>query len=389
MTSSRPSRSSARTNGFSPGCRANAVGLGVRGGFTLVEVVIAIVLMVILIAAMAPIARNARSDVLRTVSLKNLVVLAEAQACYAADWSNRQWSIAPRDFGVANGNCLTYVTTISCPPQALLGRETDGTLWGYFWGSIGHCEEYPYPGLCTGNQNVYRPIAFSGPDAGFGAFRIPNMKGFQEYIGEKYYEKEWFSELDSVTWGIAEPYFALPDQFTTVNNTIAYSAYCLSPAAMYHPSILRRPSQGGFKSPDGGVALSYSAPSLTQCAYPDLKSRMVEHSWLVDPPSPTNPAWQGEVPWYFNQGIASRPGTLFFDGSVQEMTMKQAVSDDEAMLRSTNGVDGLWSRDTPFGADGYFGAQAYDDTRNSFHILTTDGILGRDFLKRGRGRIME
>lgn len=62
--------------------------------------------------------------------------------------------------------------------------------------------------------------------------------------------------------------------------------------------------------------------------------------------------------------------------------MTQAVADDAAVLKSTRGVDGLWSRDTPFGVDGYFGAQAFDDTRNSFHILTTDGITGRDFLRR-------
>jgi hypothetical protein len=178
----------------------------------------------------------------------------------------------------------------------------------------------------------------------------------------------------------------LIDQFTSSGGEIAFSAYCLSPAAMYHPGVFRRPSAGGFQDPNAGFIDSYRAPSIDQCTHPDLKTRMVEHSWLVNPPSPTNPNFSGNEPWYFNHGITSRPGSLFFDGSVQEMTMKQAVSDDEAMRRATGFVDGLWSRDTPFGANGYFGGQAYDETRNSFHILTTDGILGRDFLKRIPGR---
>ena len=42
---------------------------------------------------------------------------------------------------------------------------------------------------------------------------------------------------------------------------------------------------------------------------------------------------------------------------------------------------GLWSRDTQLGADGYYGQYAYDSlVDTSYHILTTDGIRGRDFL---------
>ena len=41
----------------------------------------------------------------------------------------------------------------------------------------------------------------------------------------------------------------------------------------------------------------------------------------------------------------------------------------------------LWSRNTPLGAAGYFGGQSYDFlVRTSFHVLTLDGIEGRDVL---------
>ena len=52
----------------------------------------------------------------------------------------------------------------------------------------------------------------------------------------------------------------------------------------------------------------------------------------------------------------------------------------EASTRSlVQGGYDLWSKDTPFGSNGYFIADGWDyiaDT--SFHVLTTDGILGRD-----------
>ena len=42
---------------------------------------------------------------------------------------------------------------------------------------------------------------------------------------------------------------------------------------------------------------------------------------------------------------------------------------------------GLWSRDTQWGADGYYGELSYDTLVNtSFHVLTTDGITGRDVM---------
>ena len=42
---------------------------------------------------------------------------------------------------------------------------------------------------------------------------------------------------------------------------------------------------------------------------------------------------------------------------------------------------GLWSRDTQWGTDGYYGNFAYDTiVDTAYHVLTTDGILGRDVI---------
>ena len=41
----------------------------------------------------------------------------------------------------------------------------------------------------------------------------------------------------------------------------------------------------------------------------------------------------------------------------------------------------LWARNTPLGSGGYWGTQSYDFlVSTSFHMLTTDGIEGRDVL---------
>ncbi len=53
---------------------------------------------------------------------------------------------------------------------------------------------------------------------------------------------------------------------------------------------------------------------------------------------------------------------------------------DQQILKQTGDVDGLWHRGTPFGEDGYYISFGYDGVPLSHHILTTDGILGRDTL---------
>ena len=64
-----------------------------------------------------------------------------------------------------------------------------------------------------------------------------------------------------------------------------------------------------------------------------------------------------------------------------------ATSQDRIAVASSGFIEGLWSRDTPFGKAGWqLGVQEpVDGTYNGFHILTTDGILGRDLLIREKG----
>ena len=100
---------------------------------------------------------------------------------------------------------------------------------------------------------------------------------------------------------------------------------------------------------------------------------MCEYGWYRGAPS---------AGLAFNAGRTSSPYTLFFDGSVQSVSMAQAEADDIIVRESSKSGDGLWSDDTPFGANGWQPSTPVDGARTSFHILTTDGILGRDLLTR-------
>jgi prepilin-type N-terminal cleavage/methylation domain-containing protein len=347
-----------------------------RSGFTIVELLVVVSIIALLIAILLPAIGKARDAALVTQSLANLRNMGTANASYSADWSDRQFTAIPDDVGLVNGSCATYLQQVACPPQQLLGWAANGAMWGYFLGSTGLCGQYGYPGNC-GNWVVYKPIEFTGADAAFGSFRLPNVKSFAGYVNNKFYDPVFWAPKDKINLAIAEKYFSLPDQFNTNNQEIAFSTYCFSPAAMYAPDVF----DPVFKNPNT-LAGGYRSPAVGQATYPDLKTRMLEHSWLQNAESAVNSNFAGgNEPWYFNHGYNSAPATLFFDGHVAIMGVGDAMESD-ARARATNtnpGEKGLWHRGTPFGANGYFGAQSYDflvDT--SYHVLTTNGILGRD-----------
>jgi len=148
---------------------------------------------------------------------------------------------------------------------------------------------------------------------------------------------------------------------------------------MWDPKVLGRNQAAlnghGFTNP-GSLPAGFRSPPVSRCRYPSLKTRMIEHSWLQNAPdSPINPNFTGNTtPWFFNHGYNSAPATLFFDGHVELVGCQRAMQAEQR-------TGELWSRNTPFGNAGYYGSVSYDflvDT--SFHILTTDGIEGRDVL---------
>jgi hypothetical protein len=127
----------------------------------------------------------------------------------------------------------------------------------------------------------------------------------------------------------------------------------------------------------------YRVPSFSQVKFPTLKTHMLEHQWLQNVKLECNDSFTGCEPYYFNHSFQSQPVTMFYDGSVRMMSVFEAMSADRrAAFQSGNDDWGLWSRDTTLLGGGYFIDDGYDFAETSFHILTIDGIRGRDTIGR-------
>lgn len=346
-----------------------------RRGFTIGELAICVAAGAALAAAAVPVLANIGGNSGEARSWSNLRILGEAHANYAETFSNRQFTAIPDDVGVVNGNCSTYINTIACPPPLLLGWSSNGAAWGYYLGSSGLCSPYGYPGgPCTSNWPVYKPIEFAGVSAGFGSFRLGNCHNFNSFVDGRFYSDVHFSPNDAAPYALGAKWRDQGKDFESDSSYIGFTSYCLSPAAMWSPEVLSS-ANGGYKDPNT-FATSYASPAVTQCAYPDLKTRILEHNWNVGAPSYT---FHGpDDSWVFNASAAVCPTAIFFDGHIARIANSKAIEDD-ATLFATSGQR-LWSRATPFGPLGYRGDQALETERTSHTVLTMDGILGRDQL---------
>lgn len=350
-----------------------------RRGRTILEVLCVLVAIGILVVVAAGSIKLVKLPVSTVASMRKLQRISQAQACYAADWNDRQFTLVPDDFGEA-ADCADYIDRFGCLPSPILGwNQYEGggsALWGYWIDTGGQCHG---TGTC-GNSNILKPMDFNN-DSGFGSWRLQNVRGMREYLDGPtgFYRPDWYVPGEA----IAPPKpFLVSDSEFQYDGEIFLSSYCSSPAAMFDPGVFRKASEGGFQDPSS-YATSYRSPHVSASVYPDLKSRMTEHNWFRNAPTPFNPnAEDAETPWRFNQSMAAMPVTLFFDGSVDIMMTGQAFVDDLIVRNGTGGIDGLWSRDTPFGESGYFGEESNEGLFVSHHVLTTDGIRGRDLINR-------
>ncbi len=350
----------------------------IRTGYAISDVVIVLVTILVALMASIPIVASAKGQNRGMTSAANLMRINQGLVNYATDWNDRQVDWAPDDFGQYE-DCNDYIEQWACVPTPLLGWENfDGTwaMWGYWIDTGGRCTGV---GSC-GNATFIKPIDFTN---GYGSFRLINAAAFNPYVRRKYYAPVWYAQGDPA-WDDASQAFGSDNEYEMLaNGATALSSYCLSPAAMLHPETLRAAEDGGYQSP-AELPETYASPRTATCTTPDLKTRVLEHNWFRNSPSEEEP--DTGLPWQFNQGLEASPLTLFFDGSIAELSTAQAWLDDLTVQADTKGARGLWSRDTPLGPDGYGGEDSVDGIAISHHILTTDGIKGRDILSRKGSR---
>ena len=378
-----------------------------RRAFTLIELLVVISIISLLIAILLPAIGKAKDAALVTQSSANISNLAKAGYTYAADWSDRHFTACPDDLGVSGFG--TYANTVGCPSQQLLGFDTSGGLWGY-WVAGALC---PQAVGQPGNWPVLIPFAFASPGCGgpgnesnpydnsFGAYEMPNTKAYNAYLNGRFYDKVFFAPKDRV--GLLAADFGLINEgeFTPgTGGAVIFPTYCWSPANMMNPNVLRSSFSGTATDCNsvGNLAASgiaaYRAPKLGHSRFPELKTFLIEKLWLQNREGGEyNYNCGTKRLWLFNEGYNSSPVCAFVDGHVAQAGMNTAVN-DQTRVEGTNTSatcplgKGLWHKGTPAGATGWFtNGAGYDpliDMRpTSFHMLTVDGILGRDTLKAG------
>lgn len=347
-----------------------------RRGVTMVEVLVALACGAALVAFVVPVVANVATASGEARSLSNLRILSMAHDAYANTYAQRQLTFVQEDAGLYAGNCLT-ITCQSCPPQLLLGQDPNGAWWGYYLGS---CQCAGFPGSC-GNWSAYKPIEFFVPNQGFGAFRLGNAHAFNAFVEGRFYSDTFYAPNDALEYQRSAKYRDQVIDFSSTSNDVAFSSYCMSPAAMWHPDVLSD-AYGGYRDPNTFID-GYASPTVTQCLHPDLKTRLIEHNWCDGAPSMVTSNTVSSIyssgAYTFNSSASVAPLSLFFDGHIARLPNSKAIADDQALFDSS-GLR-LWSRTTPLGENGYYVAPQFDDSpRTSHTILTTNGILGRDVL---------
>ncbi|MCA9291437.1 MAG: hypothetical protein KDA25_09935 [Phycisphaerales bacterium] len=343
-----------------------------RRGLTLAEALVALVVAALGLAMLVPVAADLGGTNGTLVSMQNLRVLGGAHDCYAADWNGRQVTFVRDELG-AYGSIPSWQGAFGAEhPPVLLGWAGGG-LWG-FWMDA------------PGNHALAAPMPFEGVLSRVGGFRLGNGRAMHQYVNGRFYDPAFYAPRDPAHAAASE-FFEVVDAEFVPSSGVVPTSYVMSPAAMYHPDVLRPLGAGGFQAP-GTFADGFRSPGVDQVLYPDLKSRLIEHYWLQFAPGACNDGYSepfatpfgGCPPFLFNGGAESTPATLFFDGSVRLLRTGDVERDDLLVLSLTRQREGLWSRDTPLGEDGYFGETSFDGTNVHHHILTTAGILGRDTL---------
>ncbi|MEM7229004.1 MAG: type II secretion system protein [Planctomycetota bacterium] len=355
-------------------------------GFTIVELLVVVSIIALLVGILLPAIQKARDQALVTKSQANLRNIATAHATYAGEWNDRQFTMIPDNFG-------RYGTDYG---EALSNFQSENGT-DIPWAVLGYTGMFIW-GLNTANPGSYTPIDFDNPDW-FGAFRIIQPRGFSRYMNGRFYDSVFYAPKDRVVLDLAEPLFQNPGEFIDPDEVegadIVWSSYCTSPAGMYSPDVYSENNGNGvYWSDPFGLPAGFRSPSFGQAQFPTLKTHVIEHHWLQQQNKQCSPfvaggTYDGCEPFYFNHSIVSSPVCLFYDGHIDQIGTQQAdKAHKKVRAQSEDGV-GLWTADTPMGgvddtpdftrgSGGYFNADAEDWTNVNFHILTRDGIKGRD-----------
>jgi len=378
-------------------------------GFTIIELLVVVAIIAALLAILLPAVNRARGQAAISSSMANLRSIGQAHVSYSGEWNGRQMclaidSIVSYGLGPASPpgavadpwTCAEkyHIETGKFPPPILLG-----------WGPNNEGVEIPwaYKVNAFNQQNaaMMAPYVFdsASPHFNYGWYRLPNAAILTKHLNGRFYDPTFYAKRDEAVYEYASLAMQSPSGYVGsygndangnpnggpegIIEHVAPSSYSMSAAALFAPEVFAPTAEGGFRNP-WSLPAGLRTPPLSAAQYPSLKTHVLEHHWLQNRRAECNPAFAGTTlyggcqPYFFNASWESQPATLFYDGHVELVGVRDAHrADGRAMSQSG---DGLWRRDTPLGNDGFFIPEAYDQAATSFHILTTGGIRGRDIV---------
>jgi prepilin-type N-terminal cleavage/methylation domain-containing protein len=355
-------------------------------GFTIIELLVVVSIIALLVGILLPAIGKARDQAQLTKSQANVKQLGTAVSTYGAEWNDRQVTWITDNFSKYGAN----------PAAAFAGYQT-ATGQPHPWAILGYGQGVIWVWALAGT--TYLPADFSQTATKFGTFRLPNSRAFSQYLNGRFYDPIFYAPKDKAVMGSVERWFDHPDEYVSSATTGGqkWSSYCFSPAAMVSPDVLslNKTTDQYYTSP-WDLGAGWRSPALGQASYPDLKTNILEHHWLQNSKKTCNPyfasnPYDGCQPFFFNGSIDSTPVTLFFDGHIAGMGQRDSVEANHRVAtqngRPTDG--GLFSVNTAwagqyadYGTGGYYTDACLDWTSTSYHILTIDGIKGRDNLGR-------
>ncbi|MBT8485858.1 MAG: type II secretion system protein [Phycisphaerales bacterium] len=385
-----------------------------HSAFTIIELLVVVSIIALLVGILLPAIGRARDQAKATMSAANLRNLGTAHGSYAAEWADRQFTLVNDGIGEYGDNTAeAFLAYFEQHGGDGMSATHPGPIFGWahlnadpsepmvLYGFHTHEDDAEgFGGYSVANASMNLPINFGAIITHFGSFRLGNCRQFGQYVSDKFYDPVFYAPKDRIVVDTIEGggfdgrnCFNDPGEYCprpiipSVGDIPVWTSYVLSPAGMLSPQVLARddpddPSSNGFQDP-WSLKAGFRSPSFSQCLYPSLKTQVLEHHWLQNTQVDCSPAfsdgtYSGCEPYYFNHAWESSPITLFYDGHVESIGVRNAMRADGRMQAQTGW--GLWSRDTPFGEDGYLIDLGYDQAATSFHVLTTDGIRGRDIL---------
>jgi prepilin-type N-terminal cleavage/methylation domain-containing protein len=335
-----------------------------KRAFTLIELLVVISIIALLIGILLPAIGKARDSAKVALSMSNLRNFGAAFGTYTSEWNGRQWTTCPDDLtvilgGPPAGYAGNYGGFIPDVPPVPLGFTRDGTH------------------VATSQGWAIQPMWFTG-NCSLGSFRAFHTKPFNQYINNKVYDPIFWAPKDyTITEEIVQ-WWEDPGEWPTYPAPVSFyvSTYCTSVAAQVSPDVYRDELDGDSQRATD-LAGGHRSPSTGTARYADQKTHVLEHYWLQQNPSESIPGAPG-VPWFYNMGAQSTPATLFYDGHVRMMSVREAVQSSAKVFAQTGRE--LDANDPAcFGTGGYFEAFRYGtEAINSYHIFTTNGIRGRD-----------